>query len=283
MKTKLSIIILSYNTRDLLKQTLASVPQHSNWEILVVDNASSDDSVGMVKRDFPQVKLTVNAKNVGFAAGNNQAIKIATGEYVLLLNSDTIVQKNALERLLQQIEQDKNIGVITPKVVLPDGAIDLACHRGMPTLWRAFTYFAKLEQLFPGSRLFGGYHLTHEDFNVAHEVEAVSGVAMIVRREVIDAVGLLDERFFFYAEDLDWCLRIRQAGWKIVYFPESVVIHLKSQSGKRNTMDKAKEKTAKKYFFDTMLQFYDKHYADKYPKLVKKLVQLGIGIKKLLK
>jgi GT2 family glycosyltransferase len=282
MAIKLSIIILSYNTSYLLKQTLASIPQHSDWEIIVVDNASSDDSVAMVQRDFPQVLLMVNKKNVGFAAGNNQALRQAKGDYLLLLNSDTIVQKNALENLLNAIEKDKTIGVITPKVILPDGAIDLACHRGMPTPWRAFTYFLKLEQFFPGSKVFGGYHLTHEDFNVTHEIEAVSGVAMMVRREVIEQVGLLDERFFFYAEDLDWCLRIRQAGWKIVYFPDSVIIHFKSQSGKKNSFDKEKEKTAKAYFYDTMLQFYDKHYEKKYPKLVKKLVHLGIGIKKIL-
>lgn len=280
MKTKLSIIILSYNTRDLLKQTLASIPQHSDWEIIVVDNASRDDSVAMVKRDFPQVKLMLNQKNVGFAAGNNQAIQLAQGDYLLLLNSDTIVQNNALENMLKKIEQDKTIGAMTPKVILPNGAIDLACHRGMPTPWRAFTYFSKLEQFFPGLKVFGGYHLTHEDFNVTHEVEAVSGVAMMVRREVIEQVGLLDERFFFYAEDLDWCLRIRQAGWKIVYFPDSVIIHFKSQSGKKNKLDKQKEKIAKAYFYDTMQQFYDKHYEKKYPTLVKKLVQLGIVIKK---
>ena len=282
MATKLSIIILSYNTRDLLKQTLESIPNHSDWEILVVDNASSDDSVAMVKRDFPRAILLENSKNVGFAAGNNQAMRLAQGTYVLLLNSDTIVQPNALEKLLQLVEHDETIGVATPKVVLPDGAIDLACHRGMPTPWRAFTYFSKLEQLFPASKLFGGYHLTHEDFSRTHEVEAISGVAMMVRKSVVDEVGPLDERFFFYAEDLDWCLRIREAGWKIVYFPESVVIHLKSQSGKRNTIDKEKEKIAKAYFYDTMLQFYDKHYMEKYPKLIRKLVQLGIGIKKLL-
>jgi GT2 family glycosyltransferase len=282
MAIKLSILILSYNTRDLLKQTLASIPNQPDWEIIVVDNASSDDSVKMLKARFPQARLILNKKNVGFAAGNNQAIAVAKGEYVMLLNSDTVVQRDAIEKLLQLLEARKDIGVITPKVLLPDGAIDLACHRGMPTPWRAFTYFSKLEQFFPGSTLLGGYHLTHEDFNSTHEVEAVSGVAMIVRKKVINEVGALDERFFFYAEDLDWCLRIRQVGWKIVYYPESVIVHFKSQSGKKNKKDKDKEKQAKKYFYDTMLQFYDKHYNNKYPKILRGIVRAGIHTKKFL-
>lgn len=281
-KRKLSIIVLSYNTKDLLQQTLQSIPKHPDWEVIVVDNASSDDSVAMLQQAFPSVKLILNKKNLGFAAANNQAIKQATGEFVLLLNSDTVVQPNALEQLLQLLEQDESIGVVTPKVVLPDGSIDLACHRGMPTPWRAFTYFSKLEQVFPNSKLFGGYHLTHKDFNVTHEVEAVSGVAMMVRRSVIDKVGMLDERFFFYAEDLDWCLRIREARWKIVYHPQATILHFKSQSGKKNKLDKQKERLAKKYFYDTMLQFYDKHYAKQYPKMINSLVKVGIRAKALL-
>lgn len=281
MKTTLSIIILSYNTKDLLKQTLDSIPFHDDWEIIVVDNASTDGSVAMLASQFPAVRLVQNQENVGFAAGNNQAIRIAKGKFILLLNSDTIIQNNALEQMLQLFEQDPKIGVVTPKVVLPDGAIDLACHRGMPTPWRAFTYFSKLEQLFPNSKLFGGYHLTHLNFENTHEVEAVSGVAMMVRKQVIDEVGALDERFFFYAEDLDWCLRIRTAHWKIIYDPRATILHFKSQSGKKNKSDQEKERMARHYFYETMLQFYDKHYAKKYPKIINYLVQYGIRLKKI--
>lgn len=276
---KLSIIILSYNTKTLLQQTLQSIPENPNWEIIVVDNASSDGSSEMVKSHFPSVKLVQNAKNLGFAAGNNRGILAAQGEYIMLLNSDTQIIDQAIQTLIDYLDTHPKVGVLTPKVILPDGAIDLACHRGLPTPWRAFTYFAKLEQLLPNSRFFGGYHLTHKDFDTTHQIEATAGTAMMVRREVIDQVGPLDEQFFFYAEDLDWCKRISEAGWQIVYHPEAVILHLKSQSGKKKHGSKAQAK-AKHHFWDTMKLFYKKHYQDEYPQWVKSLVHLGIDLKK---
>lgn len=278
--TRLSIIIISYNTKDLLKQTLDSLPVNPDWEIFVVDNNSQDGSAELIEHFYPQVKLMRNEANLGFAKANNQAIKEAKGEYLLLLNSDTQVKPNALEKMLAYLSAHSQVGMITPKVVLPNGMLDQACHRGEPTPWRAFTYFSKLEQVFPHSSIFGGYHQTHLDLTSIHPVEATAATALMVRRSAIDHVGMLDERFFFYAEDLDWCKRFREAGWKIVYFPDSEVLHHKSASGKGNKHDKLKAKQAKKHFWETMKLYYEKHYDKQYPWWVKRIIFLVIWIKK---
>lgn len=272
---KLSIIVLNYNTKDLLIQTLSSINRQAQWEIIVVDNASTDGSSDAIKKKFPDIKLIINHKNNGFAGGNNIGINIARGEYIMLLNSDTKVMGPALEELTQYLDANPGVGVVSPKVTLPDGAIDLACHRGFPTLWNAFAYFAKLEQTFPNFHLFSGYHQAWQDFNTTHEVDAVSGAAMVVRRQAIDQVGLLDENFFLYAEDLDWCKRIKDAGWKIVYYPKATILHFKSQSGraKAGSEHKQVKSASRTQFFLTMKQYYDKHYPH-HPKIVRGVVHL---------
>lgn len=280
----LSIIILNYNTRRLLDQTLRSIHHHDDWETIVVDNASSDDSVEFVLAHHPQVKLIQNPSNLGFAAGNNIGIKEAQGKYILLLNSDTEIKGDALEQLIDYLNLHEDVGMITPKVILPDGAIDLACHRGLPTPWNALTYFSGLERLFPNWRLTAGYHQTYHDFGVIHEVDATACTAAIIRKEVIDQVGVLDERFFFYAEDLDWCKRIKESGYKIVYYPDAIVLHHKSQSGKNNPEDQEAKAKAKHHFYQTMKQFYDKHYHQKkYPALLRPLVFKSIDLINKLK
>ena len=277
---KLSIIILSYNTKALLKQTIDSIDLQDDWEIIVVDNNSSDGSPEMIEVEYPKVKLIQNEKNIGFGAANNQAMKVAQGEYYLILNSDTEIMDNAIQKLIDYLETHPIVGAVTPKVILPDGSIDLACHRGMPTPWRAFTYFSKLERAFPESKLFGGYHLTNLDFNKVHQVEATAATAMLVRKKTVDEVGMFDERFFLYAEDLDWCKRMTEANWQIYYLPEAVVVHHKSQSGKKKKSNKKEKSAATHHFYDTMKQFYEKHYQDTYPWYVRKLVYWGIDIKK---
>lgn len=278
----LSIIVLSYNTKKLLRQTLTSFELASDWELIVVDNASEDGSVDMVKSDFPQATLITNKRNLGFAAANNIGIKQAHGANVLLLNSDVIASTEAFQILLDYLNAHPEVGVVTPKVSLPDGAIDLACHRGMPTPWNSLAYFAKMERLFPNSKWFAGYHRTYENFETAHAVPATAATAMLVRRSVVDAVGMLDEQFFFYAEDLDWCKRIGEAGWEIHYVPQAEVVHMKSASGKKQTSDRAAKREATFHFWETMRQFYDKHYASTYPKPVTWLVHTGITVKRWL-
>jgi len=280
----LSIIILSYNTKDLLAQTLSSIPRNPTWEIIVVDNASTDGSLEMVLKKYTYVKTIQNQINRGFAAGNNLGLKIAQGKYILLLNSDTKIIDDALDHMINFLDRHPHIGALTPKVMLPDGAVDLACHRGLPTIWNSFTYFAKLEQLFPSIALFAGYHQTHLDFDKPHRIEATAATAMMVRRSVIEKVGKFDERFFLYAEDLDWCKRINDAGYEIYYYPRSVVMHFKSQSGKRRQNDSHEDQQIKReslhHFYDTMKQYFDKHYGHKYPKPVQYLIHKAIDTKK---
>lgn len=291
---RVSIIIINHNTEKLLASALRSVDQQKkdDWEVLVVDNASTDNSVAMVKREFPHAHVIANEKNIGFAAGNNTGIKKAQGTYVMLLNSDALfTQVGSLETLLDYMDKHGDVAVVTPKVVLAHGELDKASHRGFPTPWNAFTYFAQMERVFGWvpflSRIVGGYHMTWKNMNIPHEVEAVTGAAMIVRKKAIDQVGMLDEAFFMYGEDIDWCYRFKQARWKVVYHPGFQVLHLKNQSGikreVRSNEDKVKRAQTTAYFFDTMGQFYDKHYAKRYPDIIKKLVYKGISVIKKLK
>lgn len=277
-----SIIILSYNTKKLLIECLTALPlKRKDIEVIVVDNGSTDGSAEAVARRFPGVYLIRNLVNTGFSAGNNQGMKVAKGKYFFLLNSDAVASEAAIDKLVLYLDRHPEMGAVTPKVILPDGGIDLACHRGIPTPWRALTYFLKLEQLAPNFKPFAGYHQTYLNFDKAHEIEATAATALMVRAKVIKEVGGFDERFFFYAEDLDWCKRVGDEGWKIAYLPEAEVLHFKSRSGKRKQSKRAQEE-AKRHFWETMRQFYDKHYDKKYPWWVKKLVYGGIAIKKRL-
>lgn len=293
---KLSIIILTYNTQDLTLNCLRSLSQqnlnlkNSDFEVILVDNNSHDGTLAAVKKSYPWVKILKNSENLGFAAGNNPAIKKAKGEIVLLLNSDTLVPDATLQAMLDFLRENPDVGAATPRIELADGSLDLACHRGFPTPWNAFTYFLGLERLFPNSKICSGYHQTYQNFNLPHEVDAISGACFFIRSKVIDQVGLLDERFFMYAEDLDWCLRIKEAGWRIMYNPQVKIIHLKKQSGrkKKSTLQGIKEakrlrKKTTDHFFFTMQQFYDKHYQNRYPKALRFLVLAGIFIFQKLK
>lgn len=259
---KISIIILNYNTADYLEQTLRSIKPLPNQEIIVVDNASTDNSVDLVRKNFPSVKLIINQKNIGFSAGNNVGIRQAKGKHIVLLNSDTQIIDDAISTLSAYLDTHPKAGIVGPKLLLPDGAIDLASHRGFPTPWNAFTYFAKLEQIFPNHKVFSGYHQTWKDFNHTHPVDAISGAVLMIRQQVINDIGLLDENFFLYGEDLDWCKRAKDAGWEVIYHPQAVVIHHKSVSGKKKSGKSAADtrKSSRHHFFTTMKQYYEKHY-----------------------
>ncbi|SET21539.1 hypothetical protein SAMN05660297_01698 [Natronincola peptidivorans] len=272
----LSIIIINYNTKELTKQTLQSIFDKKydfTYEVFVVDNASIDDSVDMIKTEFPQVKLVENSENLGFSKANNLAIKASTGRLILLLNSDTLVLEDCLEKCVVYMENHETIGALGCKVMLSNGMLDHACKRGFPTPDAALYYMLKLDKLFPDSRRFGQYDLTYLCENEMNEVDVLTGAFMMVRREVIDEVDLLDENFFMYGEDIDWCYRIKRAGWRIVYYPEAKIIHYKGGSNK-------KKKTKIVYeFHRAMYLFYKKHYNEKYNTLVKGLVYMGIGVK----
>lgn len=279
---KVSVIILSYNTRDLLDQCLQSVLIDSkvSYEVVVVDNNSADDSVKLIKTKYPQVKLYALDVNKGFAGGNNVAIREAKSDYVMLLNSDTVFEGDVLTPLVSYMDSHPQAGAITPRIELPDGSLDIACHRGMPTPWNSLAYFSGLEKLFPKTRTFGGYHQSFLDLNSVHSVPASAATAFIVRQKTIADIGMLDEDFFLYGEDLDWCKRMTDAGWEIIYYPGVTVKHYKSASGKKKKGNKKVKSASVDYFYDTMKLFYDKHYTKTYPKWLRQLVFLGIDYKK---
>jgi GT2 family glycosyltransferase len=284
MKTPvdLSVIILSFNTAGLLKKTLASVYKSQLrdfvMEVTVCDNGSTDGSVAMVKSEFPQVRLLKNRKNLGFAAGNNPGIRRATGRYVLLLNSDTEVDPLTFATMITYMDEHPRVGAATCKLVLPDGGIDPACHRGFPTPWAAFSYFSGLERLFPRSRMFGAYHQGYKGYSTVHEVDCISGAFFFVRRNVISRVGPLDEDYYFYGEDMDWAFRIREDGWAIVYNPNTNVLHKKKQSGRAHTDENRRLRT-EYYFFKYNRLFYAKNYASRYPRLLMWLIYAFFDIR----
>ncbi|MCL5090383.1 MAG: glycosyltransferase family 2 protein [Patescibacteria group bacterium] len=304
----ISIIILNFNTKDLLKQCLESVIKSTVYsrqktvdkiEIIVVDNASEDGSIEMIEKEFLEkekkvqddkkdkirIKLIKNKENLGFAAGNNVGLKEAKGRYILFLNSDTIVFPQTLEKMVKYLDENPEVGLATCRVEFLDGTLDPASHRGFPTPWRSFTYFLGLEKLFPHSRLFSGYHLGHLNQNETHEIDTPTGAFYLVRKEILDKIGSFDERYFMYAEDIDLSLRIKKTGWKVMFVPIAKIIHIKKQSGRAKKVQgkiteaakKIREKTIS-YFFDSMKTFYDTHYKNEYPWIVREVVLGGIWL-----
>ena len=281
----LAIIIVNYNTSALLRDCLRSVYASKgdfSMRVCVVDNASNDDSVAMVKREFPNVDLIASNINAGYPAGNNLGLRHVgfgnasaptdTPRYALLLNPDTVLPPTALNDMLIFMDKHANCGVAGPKLVRQDGSLDLACRRSFPTPEVSFYRMVGLSKLFPKSRRFGQYNLTYLSPDVETEVDSVVGAFMLVRGEAIQQVGLLDETFFMYGEDLDWAFRIKQAGWHVRYNPAVTVLHYKEASSKHN--DKARDE-----FYRAMAIFYRKHYAASTPLAMHVLVLGGITLR----
>lgn len=289
----LSIIIVNYNAAKVLLPCLKSLEAYGEWlhanvEAFVVDNASTDDSVQMVRQQFPWVQLIENDKNLGFSKANNQGLRRASGEYQLLLNPDTIVPQVTLQACIEFLKNHQDAGVVTCKVALANGKLDMDCHRGFPTPWASFTYFSGLEGAFPKLKLFGQYHQTWKDFSTTHEIDAAVGAFMMMSKRAIDDVGLLDENFFFYGEDLDWCYRFKEQGYKVYYFPEVNIVHYKGySSGIRKESKEVTSATIESRrrvalaSVEAMKLFYDKHYKSKYSFLVTWIVYGGIWLMKL--
>jgi hypothetical protein len=234
----------------------------------------------MVRKDFAWVTLLQQSENNGFAAGNNVALEKSSARYCMLLNSDVeCTAKSNFDILVDFMDQKEQIGIITPRVQFSNGKLDPACHRGEPTISASFFYFSGLENFFPFSKIFGAYHQTYKRLDTIHTIDACSGAAMIVRMSATKKIGFLDEQFFMYAEDLDWCKRFRDAGFLVVYHPSVVVIHHKYKSGIKGISKQIARKT-RHHFYDTMLQYYDKHYAKEYPGFVRSLVKYFALIKK---
>ncbi len=227
-RVNLSIIIVNWNTSDLLAQCLESVfvnPPAGGFEIIVVDNGSTDGSAAMVRNRFPTALLLENQHNPGFAAANNQAIGHARGRYLLLLNPDTVVMPDALDTLIRFMDDTPYAGVAGSMLLNPDGTLQQSCHP-YPTIGREFWRLLHLDYLIPA----GTYPMDKWPIDIPREVDSVQGASLMVRREVIEQVGLLDETFFMYSEEVDWCARISSAGWKIFWVPDSRIVHFGGQS-----------------------------------------------------
>jgi GT2 family glycosyltransferase len=286
----LSIIIVSYNTKDFLKACVESIyktTQNIKFEIIIVDNASTDGTIEILKKlQTPNFKLIENRENMGFSKANNVGVKQASGRYILFLNPDIVVYEKTLEGVVRFMDEHEGAGAATCKVMMPNGRIDDASHRGFPTPWNSFNHFSGLSKLFGKTKLFGGYNLGYLNINKIHEIEALAGAFMMVRRKAGEQVGWWDEDYFFYGEDLDFCYMLKQNGWKIYYVPEYSVLHYKGVSGgiKKASQEitTASEETktrATKARFNAMRIFYKKHYEKPYPWLVTRLVYLGIALK----
>ncbi len=228
----LSIIIVNWNVRELLRRCLASIYAglgDLEVEVIVVDNASTDGSVDAVRAEFPLVRLIANADNVGFTVGNNQGLRQSRGRYVLLLNPDTEVVGDALTTMVAYMDAHPDVGALGPQLLWPDGRVQ-SSRRRFPTMATAFLESTILQQWFPRHPALARYYVLDRADDETQDVDWVTGACLLARREAIEQVGLLDEGFFMYSEELDWCYRCRRAGWRVVYLPAAQVIHHEGQS-----------------------------------------------------
>jgi GT2 family glycosyltransferase len=255
---RLSVVIVNYNVRYFLEQALGSVRkamQGIEGEVWVVDNHSADDSVRMVRDRFPEVRLIANTDNPGFAVANNQAIRLSSGEYVLLLNPDTLVEEDTFHKCLAFMDQHPEAGALGCKLIDGSGKFLPESKRGFPTPWVAFCKTFGLSWLFPKSRVFNRYHLGHLPEDEVAEVDVLAGCFMFMRKAALDKSGLLDEAFFMYGEDIDLSYRIQQAGYVNYYFPETKIIHYKGESTKKGTLNYVRT------FYQAMIIFARKHFS----------------------
>ncbi len=277
-----SVVIVNYNVRDFLVQAIRSVQQASRnlvTDIWVVDNNSVDDSVETVRNDFPDVHLIANQENVGFGVANNQAIQACRGEFVFILNPDTIVQEDTLDRMVAFMRQHEDCGALGCQILNPDGSFAPESRRAFPTPEIAFWRMTGLGKLFPRSRRFGGYNMTYLPVDEAAEVDALSGSCMLTRREALlgpRGAGLFDEDFFMYGEDLDLCFRIQKAGWSIWYTPDTRIIHYKGESTKKG------ETRYVRLFYGAMLLFIEKHLDRQHSTILASLLRFGIMMRALV-
>lgn len=276
----LSIVIASYNTRDLALSCLDSIAKNRDnlkIEVFVSDNGSTDGTIEEVKEKFKRVKLIENRENLGFAAANNRARDLCQGKYVLILNSDTEIRKRVFKETLNYLEENAQVGALTCKIELPTGELDKDSRRSFPTPWVALTHLLYLDRLFPNSRVFSKYWYGYISPDKIHEIDVTEGAFSLVRRNVMDAVDWFDEDYFLDGEDIDLCWKIKNRGWKIVYYPKVSIVHIKKAT---------KRVMAGKYVgrgVDSMEIFYRKRLWSKYPVFVNFLVILGIRILKILR
>lgn len=276
---KLSVVIVNYNVEFFLEQCLSSVRKAAaglEAEIFVVDNNSVDGSVRMVRERFPEVRLIANSENLGFSKANNQAIRISTGEYVLLLNPDTVVEDETFHKVVSFMDMHPEAGGLGVKMLDGQGNFLPESKRGLPTPQTAFYKIFGLSKLFPHSRRFSKYHLGYLDENEIHEVDVLSGAFMLLRRKALDDIGLLDETFFMYGEDIDLSYRITQAGYRNFYFPETRIIHYKGESTKKSSINYVF------VFYNAMIIFARKHFSQQRARTFTFLINIAIYFRAFL-
>lgn len=283
----LSIIIVNFRTYDHTKKTIESVINQDHpflYKIYVVDNASQDGSLEKLKERFRKdaqnglIEFISQEKNRGFATANNSALRKIKSKYVLLLNSDTQIIDDCLERCLNYLEDHTDVGALGCKVLLEDGSLDKACRRSFPSPLISFYRMLGLSLLFPKNKHFNRYNLGFLNPDDTYPIDALTGAFMMLRSQVIKKAGYMDEKFFMYGEDIDWCYRIKNKGWKIVYHGAAEIIHYKGASSSQKQNNKQLYE-----FYRAMYIFYKKHYKSKYPRMVTLLVYVGIGGQYLLK
>ena len=270
---KLSIIIVNYNVKHFLEQCLHSVYASvisEDYEVFVVDNNSVDGSCAMVKHKFPKVKLIENKENVGFAKANNQAIRIASGKYMLLLNPDTLVEENSFDKIVSFMDLHPDAGGLGVKMINGKGEFLPESKRGLPTPMVSFFKIFGLAKLFPNSRRFGQYHLSYLNKDEISKVDVLSGAFMLLRKTVLDKIGLLDEAFFMYGEDIDLSYRITQVGYNNYYYPNTTIIHYKGESTKKGSINYVI------VFYKAMLIFAKKHFAGRNAGLLIFIINIAI-------
>jgi len=284
----LTISIVNYNTKDLLRSCLNSVYgsiKGIEFEVIIVDNNSTDGSVEMLKKEFPGVNLIENKENAGFAKANNQALKRSRGKFFLLLNSDTKVLSRSIEEMVEFMQLHPEVGVVGCEQIRPDGSVQPTINVALnmwTNLWLIFLRLFQVKRLVANSRgvsfmvnclkgILGktvNSYLNHYlDKREPYEVDWVSGVCLLARRKAVNEVGLLDENFFMYSEDVDWCLRMKQKGWKIYFLPKNKIIHYIRQSSRKGQFDNLSPQRFKSIFY-----FFKKHYGRKAVLLLKILV-----------
>jgi GT2 family glycosyltransferase len=273
---KLSVIIVNYNVIHFLEQCLLSVFQAMKGiegEVFVVDNNSVDNSVEMVKTKFPQVKMIANKDNPGFSKANNQAIKLAKGEYVLLLNPDTVVEEDTFRTCISFMDTHADAGAMGVKLIDGKGNYLPESKRGLPTPEVSFYKIFGFSKLFPKSKTFGRYHLGFLDANETNKIEILSGAFMFMRNAALQKAGLLDEAFFMYGEDIDLSYRITKAGYAIYYHPETRIIHYRGESTKKGSVNYVK------IFYQAMIIFAEKHYSQKHAGIFRLLIKLAVYLR----
>ena len=278
---ELSIIVVNYRTYKLTKQTIESIisSKHDfSYKIFLVDNASNDGSIEKLERDFSieidndLIEIIQSAENLGFAYANNLALNEIDSEYVLLLNSDTVVLDDCLEQCINYIKSDEEIGALGCRVCLPNGDLDKACRRSFPDVIVSFYRLSGLSRLFPNSKRFNKYNMDYLDDDGIYSIDCIVGAFMLLKNSVIHEIGFLDDNFFMYGEDIDWCYRIKEAGFKIIYYGKSKIIHYKGSSSK-------KQKSKLIYhFYHSMYLFYNKHYKKENNILTTLVTYLGISL-----